>query len=251
MTNVLAIAQKELRGYFVSPIAYVVVGFFALLYGYFYIASLSFMVQFSAQAGMLGGGPQTININEFMIRPLLANTSIVMMFTLPFLTARAYAEEKRSGTIELLLTSPLTDLQIILGKFLGAMALFTLMLAVTGVHIIILFVYGEPELGPILSGYLGLFLMGASFVSLGLLVSSTTRNQIVAGVVTFSLVLPLLRHGLDGGFGRAGGRRRHARAGDSGAVRRLRAGRDRYRASRLLPQLHRVRPVPDGEVGRQ
>ncbi len=191
MRNILAIAQKELRAYFVSPIAYVVVGFFALLYGYFYVASLSFMVQFSAQAGMFGGGPQTININEFMIRPLLANTSIVMMFTLPFLTARAYAEEKRSGTIELLLTSPLSDLQIILGKFLGAMALFTLMLAVTAPHMAILFIYGEPELGPIVSGYLGLFLMGGAFVSLGLLVSSTTRNQIVAGVVTFSVVLLL------------------------------------------------------------
>ena len=189
MRNVLAIAQKELRAYFVSPIAYVVVGFFALLYGYFYVASLNFMVQFSAQAGMFGGGPQTININEFMIRPLLANTSIVMMFTLPFLTARAYAEEKRSGTIELLLTSPLTDAQIILGKFAGAMALFTLMLAVTFPHMAILFIYGEPELGPIVSGYLGLFLMGGAFVSLGLLVSSTTRNQIVAGVVTFSVVL--------------------------------------------------------------
>ena len=140
---------------------------------------------------MFGGGPQTININEFMIRPLLANTSIVMMFTLPFLTARAYAEEKRSGTIELLLTSPLSDLQIILGKFLGAMALFTLMLAVTAPHMAILFIYGEPELGPIVSGYLGLFLMGGAFVSLGLLVSSTTRNQIVAGVVTFSVVLLL------------------------------------------------------------
>ena len=190
MRNIVTIADKELRSYFASPIAYVVVGFFAILFGYFFVANLSVMVQFSMQAGMFGmGGPQSININEFMLRPLLSNTAIVLLFFLPFLTARAYAEEKKSGTIELLLTSPLSDLEIILGKFLGALALFALMLAVTAVHMGILFWYGEPELGPMLSGYLGLLLMGASFISVGLLVSSATRNQIVAGVVTFALLL--------------------------------------------------------------
>lgn len=190
MKNIYAIAHKELRSYFVSPIAYVVVGFFSILFGYFFVASLSIMVRFSTQAGMYGmGGPQNININEFMLRPLLSNTAIILLFFLPFLTARAYAEEKKSGTIELLLTSPLSDLEIILGKFLGALSLFILMLAVTAVHMIILVVYGEPELGPMLSGYLGLFLMGASFISLGLLVSSATQNQVVAGVITFALLL--------------------------------------------------------------
>ena len=189
MSNVLAIAHKELRSYFVSPIAYVVVGFFAILFGYFYVASLSILLRVSMQAGMFGGGPQSININEFMVRPLLSNTAIVLLFFLPFLTARAYSEEKRSGTIELLLTSPLSDLQIIFGKFLGAFTLFILMLSVTAIHMGILFWYGEPELWPMLSGYLGLVLMGASFISLGLLVSSATRNQIVAGVITFALLL--------------------------------------------------------------
>ena len=136
-----------------------------------------------------GGGPPAININEFMIRPLLSNTAIILLFFLPFLTARAYAEEKRSGTIELLLTSPLSDLQIILGKFLGVFTLFLLMLSVTAIHMGILFWYGEPELGPLLSGYLGLILMGGSFISVGLLVSSATRNQVVAGVVSFSILL--------------------------------------------------------------
>ncbi|MCY3845391.1 MAG: ABC transporter permease [Acidobacteria bacterium] len=189
MRNIVAIADKELRSYFVSPIAYVVIGLFALLFGWFFVASLSVMVRFSMQAGMFGGGPQSININEFMLRPMLANTAIVLLFFLPFLTARAYAEEKKSGTIELLLTSPLSDLEIILGKFLGVLALFVLMLAVTALHMVILFWYGEPELGPMLSGYLGLLLMGASFISVGLLVSSATRNQIVAGVVTFAVLL--------------------------------------------------------------
>jgi ABC-2 type transport system permease protein len=120
MGNILTLAQKELRAYFVSPIAYVLLVFFALVFGYFYVSSINFMVQLSmGQFGM--GGPQIVNINEFMIRPLFGNTAVILLFMLPMLTMRSFAEEKRSGTIELLLTSPLTDFQIILGKFLGAM----------------------------------------------------------------------------------------------------------------------------------
>lgn len=188
MGNILTLAQKELRAYFVSPIAYVLLVFFALLFGYFYASSINFMVQLSmGQFGM--GGPQIININEFMIRPLFGNTAVILLFMLPMLTMRSFAEEKRSGTIELLLTSPLTDVQIILGKFLGAMALYTLMLSLTLVHIGVLFWYGEPEWAPVLSGYLGLLLMGGSFISIGLAISSMTKNQIVAGVSTFAVLL--------------------------------------------------------------
>ena len=188
MGNILTLAQKELRAYFVSPIAYVLLVFFALLFGYFYVSSINFMVQLSmGQFGM--GGPQIININEFMIRPLFGNTAVILLFMLPMLTMRSFAEEKRSGTIELLLTSPLTDVQIILGKFLGAMALYTLMLSLTLVHIGVLFWYGEPEWAPVLSGYLGLLLMGGSFISIGLAISSMTKNQIVAGVSTFAVLL--------------------------------------------------------------
>jgi len=188
MTNIFAIAQKELRSYFVSPIAYVVIGLFAVLFGVFFVSSLSFLLRISLQAGMMQGAPP-ININEYMIRPLLGNTGVIMLFVLPMITMRSYAEEKRSGTIELLLSSPLTDLQIILGKFIGALSLFVLMLSVTGIHISFLFWYGEPELAPILSGYLGLLLMGGAFISIGLLISSTTKNQAVAGMVTFAVLL--------------------------------------------------------------
>ena len=107
------------------------------------------------------------------------------------ITMRTYAEEKRSGTIELLLTSPVTDLEIILGKFFGALGLYSLMLLVTTPYIIILFIYGEPEFSPILVGYLGLLLMGGSFISIGLLISSFTKNQIVAGMITFATLLLL------------------------------------------------------------
>jgi ABC-2 type transport system permease protein len=139
--------------------------------------------------GMPGAGQ--INVNSMAIRPLLSNIAVVALFMLPLITMRTYAEEKRTGTIELLLTSPLTDTQIVLGKFLGAAALYAVMLAVTWIHIGILFVYGNPEWKPIVTGYLGLLLMGASFISIGLLISSLTRNQIVAGMVTFAVLLLL------------------------------------------------------------
>jgi ABC-2 type transport system permease protein len=189
MGNILAIAQKELKSYFASPIAYSIIGFFALVFGYFYIVSLNYFMMASMQMGMPGQGQ--VNVNTMAIRPLLQNVSVVALFVLPLITMRTYAEEKRSGTIELLLTSPLTDTQIIMGKFLGAVALYGLMLAVTIPHMAILFVYGNPEWKPILSGYLGLLLMGASFISIGLLISSLTKNQIVAGMITFAVLLLL------------------------------------------------------------
>ncbi len=190
MNNVLAIAQKEIRAYFSSPIAYVVIGFFTLLFGYFYVAILDWFVR----QGMLGGMGMTaspMSINQQFVRPLLLNVTVVLLFVLPMITMRTYAEEKRSGTMELLLTSPLTDLQIILGKFLGALALYAAMLAVTLVYVGVLFAFGTPEWKPIAAGYLGLLLLGASFISVGMLISSFTRNQIVAGMLTFGVFLLL------------------------------------------------------------
>ena len=190
MSNVLAIAQKELKGYFASPIAYVVIGFFALMFGYFYWALLGFFVEQSARMMGLQGGP-TQNVNEQMIRPVFMNASVLLLFTLPMVTMRTYSEEKRSGTIELLLTSPVTDFQIVLGKFFGAMALYAVMLAVTLFHIGVLFIYGSPEWKPILTSYIGLLLLGGCFIAVGLFISSLTRNQIVAGMVTFAVFLLL------------------------------------------------------------
>ncbi|MBA3640059.1 MAG: ABC transporter permease [Acidobacteriota bacterium] len=186
MSNVLAIAQKELRSYFSSPIGYVLVGLFALLFGWFFYNHLAVFVRNSEQM-MMGG--QTPNINQHMVRGVLLSSAVIILFLMPMITMRTYSEEKRSGTIELLLTSPLSDAQIILGKFLGAMGLYAAMLGVTVLDMLILFWYGNPEWKPIAAGYLGLLLMGGCFVSMGLLVSSLTKNQIVAGVATFSLFL--------------------------------------------------------------
>jgi ABC-2 type transport system permease protein len=192
MRNILAIANKELRSYFAGPIAYIAIGLWALLYGYFFIAILQFFVRQSMQMGQMGmGGPQSMNVNQQLIRPLLQNVTIMILFVMPMVTMRTYAEEKRSGTIELLLTSPVSDFQIIMGKFFGAMALYGVMLLVTMIHIGLLFVYGNPEWKPILTAYLGLLLLGGCFISLGLLISSLTKNQIVAGMVTFAVFLLL------------------------------------------------------------
>ncbi len=189
MRNVLAIAQRELNAYFASPIGYVLIGFFALLFGWFFYVPLAYFLQQSNMAGMQPG--QNLNINQMLIGPTLMNTTVVMLFLFPLITMRTYSEEKRSGTIELLLTSPLRDVEIILGKFLGAMLLYAAMLAVTLIHLSILFIYGQPEWKPIATGYLGLLLMGGCFLSLGLFISSLTKNQIVAAMATFAVFLML------------------------------------------------------------
>jgi len=190
MRNTLAIAHKELRAYFASPIGYIVLGFFALLYGWFYVTMLSYFVRQSMQVAQFGGN-EAMNVNQVMLRPLLQNVTILLLFLMPMVTMRSYADEKRSGTIELLLTSPLQDWEIILGKFLGALALWALALVISLIHIAILFRFGNPEWKPIATAYLGLLLMGGCFISVGLLISSLTNNQIIAGMATFGVFLLL------------------------------------------------------------
>ena len=190
MRNALAIANKEFRSYFASPIGYILIGLFALLFGYFFYLYLMMFVRQSEQMMQFGGGGGT-NVNQMMIRGLFQNTAVIILFVMPMITMRTYSEEKRSGTIELLLTSPVTDIEIIVGKFFGALGLYLAMLSVTLPYMGILFYYGNPEWRPLLAAYLGLVLMGGTFVSLGLLISSTTNNQIVAGVVSFVVFLLL------------------------------------------------------------
>lgn len=189
MRNITAIAQRELNAYFTSPIGYVLIGFFALLFGYFFYVPLAFFIEQSMQAGM--NPTQAMNINQMLIGPALMNTTVIMLFLFPLITMRTYSEEKRSGTIELLLTSPITDLQIIMGKFVGAMLLYAAMLAITLIHMAILFIFGDPEWKPIATAYLGLLMMGGCFLSLGLFISSLTKNQIVAAMATFAVFLML------------------------------------------------------------
>jgi ABC-2 type transport system permease protein len=186
----MAIAEKELRSYFASPIGYILIGLFSLLFGWFFYVYLMAFVQQSQQMMQFGGGGGA-NVNQMMIRGLFQNTAVIILFVMPMITMRTYSEEKRSGTIELLLTSPVTDLQIIVGKFIGALGLYAAMLVVTMLYMLILFRIGNPEWRPIAAGYLGLLLMGSCFLSAGLFISSLTKNQIVAGFLTFTTFLML------------------------------------------------------------
>lgn len=132
-----------------------------------------------------------MSINDQIITPLLGFSSTITLFLVPLITMRLFAEEKRSGTIELLLTSPVTDLQIILGKWLGAMLLFLCILAMSMINLALLFAWGKPDLKPVLVAYLGLILQGGCLLGIGALISSMTKNQIIAGGVTFFVVLLL------------------------------------------------------------
>jgi ABC-2 type transport system permease protein len=166
-----------------------------VLFGFFFERSFSFYLDYSMrtaqQAMEMGGGGPKMSLNEMLIRPVLQNMGVVGLFILPMLTMRLLAEEKRQGTIELLATSPLTDWEIVLGKFLGAAGLYALMILAGLLNVLLLYLYSpsKPEWKPILTGALALFLVGAAFIALGLLLSSLTRNQIIAGVLGFCMTL--------------------------------------------------------------
>jgi ABC-2 type transport system permease protein len=188
--NILAIAGKELRSYFSSPIAYVLMAIYAVIFGYFFYTATAFFA-LSSMEGQMSGRSFPMSINQSVISPLLANTSVVALFLIPMITMRLFAEENRQGTMELLLTSPVRDWEIVLGKFLGALLMWVSLLAISLVDISLLFVYGNPSWQPILAGYLGLLLQGACLLAIGAYISTTTRNQIVAGGLTFAVCLLL------------------------------------------------------------
>src|SRR5215467_5776673 len=157
MRNILAVAGKEIRAYFHSPIAYLVMTVYAVLCGFFFSSMTSRFVVMSLRMEMMGGGGMPpISLNEVIIRNLLEGVlTVVLLLLIPLITMRLYAEEKRSGTMELLLTSPLTDLQIVLGKFLGALALFAILVGITFLYISLLFLYGNPHGRPLLANVIG------------------------------------------------------------------------------------------------
>jgi ABC-2 type transport system permease protein len=190
MSNTLTIWRKELQSYFRSPIAYGVMAFFALIAGYFFYVAVVYFVRMSVQSSMMGQS-QPMSVNDLVVRPLLSNISVIGLFLIPMITMRLFAEEKRSGTIELLITSPVKDLAIIMGKFLAALTLYAAMLGLSVLSMATLFLYGKPDLRPMLVGYLGLLLLGGSLLAIGTFISTCTKNQIVAGVAGFSVCLML------------------------------------------------------------
>src|SRR5579885_3362409 len=161
MRNTLIIWQKEMRSYFVSPIAYILLAMFAVITGFFFWNALGYFVLMGMESQMRGQA-FPMNLNEEVIRPLLSNTGVIGLFFIPLITMRLFAEEKRTGTIELLATSPVRDSEIIVGKWLAALALYTLLLLVTAVNFAFLFRYGNPDWKPLAIGYLGLLLQAGA-----------------------------------------------------------------------------------------
>jgi ABC-2 type transport system permease protein len=189
MRNVMAIAAKELQAYFHSPIAYLVMTVYTVICGFVFYSSTAFYAMNSMQMEAQGA---PLSLNEYIIRPILGGVmTVVLLFLIPLITMRLYPVEKRSGTIELLLTSPLTDMEIILGKFLGSLSLFLVLEALTFVYFIVLFIFGNPNAKPLLANGLGFLLFGAGLLSLDMWISTFTKNQIIAGSVALATNLLL------------------------------------------------------------
>src|SRR6476619_5395533 len=190
MRNIWTILQKELRGYFVSPIAYLLLTMFALVFGLMFWNALGSFVVYGIKMQMQGQA-FPMNVNEQVLRPLLSNVSVLGLFFIPMITMRLFAEEKRTGTIELLATSPVRDMEIILGKWLAAMAMYAGMLLFTAINFAFLFRYGNPDWKPLVIGYLGLLLQAGCLLAIGTFISTLTKNQIIAGAATFGVCLLL------------------------------------------------------------
>ncbi len=195
MKSILAIINKDFKSFFYSPVAYIIIAIFTALSGVFFylytsnFVEAAFMDAIRAQQYRMA--PQKFNVNLMLIRPYFWNIALISIFTLPAITMRLYSEEKRAGTVELLYTTPITPVQIILGKFFAGLLFYIVLLIPTMFFQSILFMYGSPEFMPILSGYIGLILMGAAFIAVGLFISTTTENQIIAAIGGFALSLLL------------------------------------------------------------
>jgi len=190
MRNIWIICRKELHSYFVSPIAYLLLTMFAVIMGFFFWNVLGYFV-FLGMESQMRGEMYPMNVNEQVIRPLLSNMSVVGLFLIPMITMRLFAEEKRTGTIELLATSPVRDAEVILGKWLAAVILYGCMMLLTSLNFVFIFKYGNPDWKPLAVAYLGLLLQAAALLAIGTFISTLTRNQIIAGAATFGVCLLL------------------------------------------------------------
>jgi len=190
MRNLWIICEKELRSYFVSPIAYILLAMFAIVFGFFFWNAVGYFVYAGVQSQM-SGQSFPMNLNEEVIRPLVSNVTVIGLFLIPLITMRLFAEEKRTGTIELLATSPVRDWEIILGKWLAALLLYSGILVLTALNFIFLFKYGNPDWKPLAIAYLGLLLQAGALLAIGEFISTLTKNQIIAGAVTFGVCLLL------------------------------------------------------------
>ena len=193
MRNISAIVERELRAYFNSPIAYVVLTIFIFLSGLFFRSILAQVMQMALMSQMQAQqlGPRPLDMPGIISRGFLSTMSVILLFVMPMLTMGLFSEEKKRGTIELLLTAPLTDLQVVLGKFFAAGAFYLILLLSTWIPMGVLYLYGSPASGPILTAYLGLLLYGLAILAVGLFISTLTENQIIAAILSFGAIMVL------------------------------------------------------------
>ena len=189
MKSVWTIAKKELKTFLFSPIAYILTAFFLLVSGFFFYNILAWANDQTMRMMQSGYGMERLNINQMLFQPFFNNMTIILMFLLPMLTMRLFADEKKMRTEELLLTSPLRLSSIIIGKYLAALIIYAIILLLTATFAVFVFAYGNPEPAPLLTGYLGLFLLGAVFIAIGLFASALTENQVIAAVIAFSTII--------------------------------------------------------------
>jgi ABC-2 type transport system permease protein len=187
MRTIFAITRKEMEQYFASPIAYIVITLFMILCGIFFYVYLQFYMRQTAMAGQMGG--EAAELSQSILRPFFANISFFFLIILPMLTMKLVAEEKKLGTYELLMTSPITIPQLVIGKYLGALSVVLIILILSAIFPIILFIFGHPDPGPVLTGFLGLFLIAAAFLGIGIFCSTITESQIVAAVLAFVFLI--------------------------------------------------------------
>ena len=189
MRNVWIIAKRDLGSFFNSPIFYVVTTVFLIIYSFIFFNILTFFSFQSLQAGQLQAMGMSLNLNEMVVEPSLQNMSVILLMIIPVITMRSFAEEKKTKTFRLLLSSPVPLREIVFGKFMACMIVVTVMILISSYSIGFLFLLGEPEFGPIITGYAGVVLMAGCYVSVGVFASSLTDNQIVAAVLTFGFSL--------------------------------------------------------------
>jgi ABC-2 type transport system permease protein len=189
MRGFWSVYRKELYSLFASPIFYVVAFTFLVISGYFFYSAVVYFNLVSFQASQDPMMASQLNLTDMVLRPFFLDISVVLLLISPLLTMRVYAEERKTGTLELLFTYPITDRATLLGKFAAIISIFGAILAGTVPSIVLLSTIGHPSWPAILCGYLGMFLLGSSFISLGIFTSSLTQNQIVAAILSFGALL--------------------------------------------------------------
>ncbi|WP_319477212.1 ABC transporter permease [Marispirochaeta aestuarii] len=191
MNGFLAITKRELRSYFSSPVVYVYIAMFTLVCGYFFYRNFIYFSMLSMQGSYGSSGSMVLNITEAVFAPVHSNYLFVMLILVPLITMRVFSEEKKTGTLELLISFPVRYMDVVLAKVFSAFAVLAITLGLTLLFPLVVSFFGRIEIIPVLTSYLGLFFVGLAFISIGTFFSSLTENQIIAAVLSFGIILLL------------------------------------------------------------